>query len=355
MAVHEIAQAMSVMGHEVHVLYSCTATEPLPKDMEVPYHVHVLPYWSLSGTNLNLLNFPWKLHRLIREEKFDVVYGHSVESCFISDICRLHRIPFTFIFHAIWMAQPKGSLMNRLLDRVRYWDYYLLRRAIGKADNINTFSNFAKETIKGSLGEGISEKITIRKPGITSSWFKTKRQPGPGFQIIYWGRLEPVKGVDYLISGFEKVSSRVKNMTLKIIGDGSDNTRLQKMVVRFGLQDRISFLGRLDWDLIQDEASTAHLALFPSTMESFGLVIAEAMVMGLPVAAARSGSVPELIEHDKSGVLFPPRDADAIGELLLDYVRRPDFYEEIGQQGMVRAQKAYNWEGFAKHLLGEIS
>lgn len=144
-------------------------------------------------------------------------------------------------------------------------------------------------------------------------------------------------------------------MTLKIIGDGNDNTRLQKMVVRFGLQDRISFLGRLDWDLIQDEASTAHLALFPSTMESFGLVIAEAMVMGLPVAAARSGSVSELIEHDKSGVLFPPRDADAIGELLLDYVRRPDFYEEIGQQGMVRAQKAYNWEGFAKHLLGEIS
>lgn len=136
-------------------------------------------------------------------------------------------------------------------------------------------------------------------------------------QVIAVGRLEPVKGHQFLIEAFAKVTD--KSWQLCIIGDGSQKSALKQQAVNLGISDRVIFKGhQLDF---RKELSESQIYVLPSVKEGFPNSLIEAM--SLPLACI-SGDFYEgehdLVQDGVNGLLVPPCDACALGHALNNLV-----------------------------------
>lgn len=125
-------------------------------------------------------------------------------------------------------------------------------------------------------------------------------------KAVYVGRLGTEKGVQVLIGAWQRWGGSAP--LLEIIGDGPERARLEKMAGA-GLNRNIVFRGQLAYDQTQQALSRSCLLILPSLcFEGFPMVIREAFALGVPVAASRLGSMPDIVDDGKNGVLFTPGD-----------------------------------------------
>jgi N-acetyl-alpha-D-glucosaminyl L-malate synthase BshA len=141
--------------------------------------------------------------------------------------------------------------------------------------------------------------------------------------VVHMSNFRPVKRVDAVIEIFRRIRSHVRARLL-LVGDGPDVHLARERLATAGLMGSAEFLGeQLE---IVSVLSAADLFLLPSSQESFGLAALEAMACEVPVVASRVGGLPEVIEHGRTGFLFPPDDLTGMAEcgtrLLVDPVLR---------------------------------
>ena len=147
------------------------------------------------------------------------------------------------------------------------------------------------------------------------------------------GRLEKIKGYDILIRAFSLLD--FTRFELKIVGDGGEYNNLQTLIDHLGLIKRIQLLGRIDYPYQQ--ISDFDIFIQPSRSEAFGLAIIEAMALGVPVIATRTGGVVDLLAQGNAGYLvnaeFPEGIADAVNELTSN----EEMYSNFSIQGVMKA------------------
>jgi len=119
---------------------------------------------------------------------------------------------------------------------------------------------------------------------------------------------------------------------LMLIGDGPDRSAAEYLALKYGVQDRIHFLGKQD--NVNELLPVADLMIMPSEMESFGLAALEAMACGVPPIATRVGGVPELITDGKNGLLFEIGDVDGMAAAAVALLR-----DEPRLQAMILAAR----------------
>ena len=123
-------------------------------------------------------------------------------------------------------------------------------------------------------------------------------------------RLEVEKGVDVLI----RAAAAIPELDLVIAGDGSCRATLEATAAELGIAERVHFLGyRSDPAAL---LANADLFVLPSLVEGFPLSVVEAMAAGVPVVASDIGGTREAVEHERTGLLVPPRDADALAAAI---------------------------------------
>jgi len=134
--------------------------------------------------------------------------------------------------------------------------------------------------------------------------------PDEGF-ALFVGRLSPEKGLDVLLDAV----AQVPELALKIVGDGPERARVERVVRERGLTN-VAVLGSLDRAAVFDTMRRARVLVVPSQWhEPFGHVVTEAFSSGLPVIASDLGAFPELIT-DPVGVVFPAKDTVARARAL---------------------------------------
>jgi glycosyltransferase involved in cell wall biosynthesis len=102
---------------------------------------------------------------------------------------------------------------------------------------------------------------------------------------------------------------------LHIRGHGPLKPELEQLVDALNLQTQVKFLGMMTRDELRDLITQSHALVSSSTVETFGVTVAEAMACGRPVVSTRSGG-PEDFVTERSGILLPPRDLDALAAAL---------------------------------------
>ncbi len=152
------------------------------------------------------------------------------------------------------------------------------------------------------------------------------------------------KGLDTLIEAFHQVTQEEPDTSLVLVGEGPLRSGLEAIVRRYGLQERVKFLG------LQARAEIARLLgdcamlVLPSRAEPFGLVLAEAMAARRPVAATTVGGIPEVVEHEKTGLLVPPDRPDALAAAILRLLRSPDLRQRLAAAGYERVSRRFSAE-----------
>jgi glycosyltransferase involved in cell wall biosynthesis len=154
------------------------------------------------------------------------------------------------------------------------------------------------------------------------------------------GRLEPVKGLGFLLEAAALLRPRFPDLRVELAGSGSDESRLRSLAERLGLAGSVGFLG---W---QNDVNALHrrwqVLVQPSLHEAFGLAALEAMASGVPVVASATGGLPELVEDEQSGFLVSVGDVEALASRLGRLLEDEALRLRMGEAARRRAESSFS-------------
>jgi glycosyltransferase involved in cell wall biosynthesis len=173
--------------------------------------------------------------------------------------------------------------------------------------------------------------------------------------LLYAGNIRPHKNVARLIEAFSVLKTELradeqwKNLKLLIIGDElSKHQVLRRTVARSGVQHDVRFLGFVSTETLTQFYKCAHVFVFPSLYEGFGLPPLEAMANGTPVLTSNVSSLPEVVGD--AALLVNPENVFEIARGLKHLILDAHLREELIQKGYAQARK-YSWKKAAELVL----
>ncbi|HEX3247288.1 MAG TPA: glycosyltransferase, partial [Chloroflexota bacterium] len=291
----------------------------------------------------------WRLGSLMRRESFDIVHVHSLRA----EICA-----------AFWASSvtPRPRLIRSIHNTDALYDHPVLRRlgawSASKMDRIISISDAVTEFARAHLGPTAAPVERIYY-GLDPDQYRRDRSRQPGtMKVAIVARLAAQKGHHVLLDAIQEVARSIPSVHLLVIGHEDDLTmaELQGYADQLRIKDNVSFLGfRADIaELIED----ADLFVLPSLWEGFGLVLIEAMALGLPVVASSVGPIPEIVLDGQSGRLVPPGNAPALADAIRGLLESPDTAFAMGHAGRERVKAAFGVQkmvGAIERVYAELS
>jgi colanic acid/amylovoran biosynthesis glycosyltransferase len=175
------------------------------------------------------------------------------------------------------------------------------------------------------------------------------RAPGDPVRLFFCARLREKKGLEYALQALARTREKHPEVILHIGGDGPEEPRARALVDELGLDDAVRFLGFLSHDRFLSELSAADLFIQPSVTARDGdseggapTTLLEAQACGLPILATTHADIPNVVRHERSGLLSPERDVDALTEHLLELLANPNRWAPMGQAGRQHIEAHHN-------------
>jgi glycosyltransferase involved in cell wall biosynthesis len=166
--------------------------------------------------------------------------------------------------------------------------------------------------------------------------------------LLAIGRLTPQKDHATLLRAFARVRERHPTAVLAILGVGPLEQETRALAADLRVDGAVFLPGRLE---IRDWLERADAFVHSSRWEGFGMVLLEAMLAGLPVAATRVSAVPEVVADGETGLLVPPGSADALADALDALLSDPARARALGEAGRRRARERFSVAGMADRTL----
>ncbi|NND70380.1 MAG: glycosyltransferase family 4 protein [Rhodothermales bacterium] len=357
LSTHYLASSLGQRGHSVHVVYTKPPWERVPVPDTLPYRLHwaILPALRSNRRatfrSLSALSVARVVRDIIESQEGSVViHCNGEEGGCLGAVsrelnCPLVCTPRHVRYPTSFLEWDKMSIGRYLLQFLTEPKYLMQRRAARAADLVAPASKAAATLTQEALGID-PEKITVVKNGVSGEYFQ--REPGydPEGFLIFFGRIDEVKGVGTLIRAIELLGSVAEKIV--IVGRGPEKARYKRLVDAAGMSDRITFR---DWMTQADLArflKEAQLAVLPSRHESFGVAIANAMASGLPVISTRVDAIPELIEHGVTGYLVEPDDPVALANGINLLTSDKDYASGLASKGAAFVRSNLTWDKTAE-------
>jgi glycosyltransferase involved in cell wall biosynthesis len=176
----------------------------------------------------------------------------------------------------------------------------------------------------------------------------------PEFLVGIVGRLQPWKGQDRFIEAIADLRRRGHRVRGLVVGGNSHNlspgyeTVLRQLAVESGVAPFITFTGHVDDPA--DQIKTMDVLVNASRQEPFGIVLLEAMALGVPVMAPAEGGPLEIIEPDRSGVLVKSPSAASLVEGLERVLADPEFRRQLAERGRDRVRARFSADKMCRRL-----
>ncbi len=248
------------------------------------------------------------------------------------------RLGFRLVL-TVWETIPFGDAYRRFRGR---------RQRAETIPRVDLFLAATERARSALLLEGVSpERIEVAPPGVDSSRFRSDRPPAEHL-ILSIGRLVWEKGHQDLLRAVAVLRERGVHANVLVVGTGPEEARLRAHARDLGVADRVEWRGGVSYEQIPDvfdRASCFVLASLPTTRweEQFGMVLAEANAAGVPIAAAGSGAIPEVLQG--TGRIFAPGDwpglADELEAVLAEPPARVSAPELVRRYSVDEAAERY--------------
>jgi glycosyltransferase involved in cell wall biosynthesis len=276
----------------------------------------------------------WQLIRLFRQERPALVHTHT------SKAGVLGRVAAWFARVPVIVHTPHGHVFYGHFGPFRSWVFLQIERALSAITDrlIALTESERQDHLDRAVGK--PDRFRVVPSGINRERFgrarvQGKQQPDwfgcPSNALVVGsvGWLTDIKGHAYLIEAIAKLKQDFPALHLVVIGSGDRHDSLLQQADLAGIRDAVHLLGHRD-DI---EVCLAGMDLFvlPSLNEGMGRALIEAMSAGLPVIASHVGGIPAVVNHERTGLLVPPGDADALADALRRLLDRPEWATQLGQ------------------------
>lgn len=179
-------------------------------------------------------------------------------------------------------------------------------------------------------------------------------------KILFVGRLIEKKGVEYLIKAIPYISAW-NECKLIIVGKGFEEDKLKKLVIDLDLENNVKFIGKVSRNKITKYFKSSDIFILPSIVDSkgevetLGVVLIEAMAMGIPVIGSDIGGIPDVIDDSINGFLVEPKSitdiADKVIKLLSDKKLRNKFIKNAKK----KVKEKFDWNNIALDIENVIN
>ena len=278
----EIAVGMAARGHKITVL--TTSQGPSAKTSCAGGITVIRFRWIESFFSRLSLNLGLSLHR--HKSEFDVILNMEYWNGFLSLEAAVLCSPKITVLFPLFHAMRGQDRARTLLHRgYRIIGALILERSVG----IVCLSRYEAESLL-SVFPGQRHKVTIIRPGVQAAPRAAK--PRFAFKILVISSLVPFKGVLSVI----KALTLLPNHFLDVVGDGPQRVELEKLATDMGIRPRIKFHGYVSDAEKNELLGSASVLVHLSSVESYSLVVGEALASGLPCVVRNANALREWID-----------------------------------------------------------
>lgn len=283
---------------------------------------------------------------LVKELQIDIVHAHEVKSDVITYLAaRLHAVPIVTTLHG-WIG---NSLKQRLLLK-------LDKRIVRGFDRVIAVSRRIEEELIASGVPGAKLRLLhnaivlerYRRTGRGGTLVELIGRPVSKPVLASLGRLSPEKGHADLVKAIDIVRRRGQNVSLVLIGDGPERSKLVQEVTALGLQESVHLPGYIQEP--QRLLEEIDLMVLPSHTEGLPNAALEALLMEVPVLATRVGGTPEVITDGDTGRLVPAHSPEALAEGILEFLAAPATWKQMASRGKVMVEMNFDFRARTRRL-----
>lgn len=275
-----------------------------------------------------------ELYAFIRKHRFDIVHTHISKAGILGRFAaKLAKVPV--IVHT-----PHGHVFHSYYGFLKTSIFKLLEKmAVGTTDKMIALTGQERDEHL-ALGIGAREKFEVIQSGIDIENFSQKPDETACDAVRKrWAltrehrvvgtvaRLVPVKGHEFLIQAMPEIIQSFSKARFLFVGDGEKKEDLIAMAKKLGVHSHLIITGH-QTD-VRAFYSLMDVFVLPSLNEGMGRVILEAMSGGVPVVATSVGGILNLVQHEQTGVLVPPRDSAALSRAVVDLLSDAEKAKQI--------------------------
>lgn len=338
-----------------------------PAKWEFLTHEEGAPSKMANKPWLQLLAIPYiisgffKCIKICRKFKPDIIHAHwPFPHAYIAlGAAKLFKIPLVLNFHGAEL----------LLIRKKKWVKPLLKFAISQAQAVFANSSFTASKIKA-----------LRNVDVEWSPYGTTLETGTGnaephpvqgkFKILFVGRHIERKGIRYLIEAAKYLPR--DQFEIRIVGVGDLTDELKKLAANViarnvsdeaiqggsaALPAEIIFTGKLSPEALANEYKTANVFTLPAIVDSkgdtegLGVVLIEAMELGLPIVASNVGGIPDVVIDGETGILVPEKDPEALANAYKRLAAEPELVKHLLAGAQKRINECFTWDGIIERQI----
>ncbi len=338
-----------------------------PASWEFLTHEEGAPSKMANKPWLQLLAIPYiisgffKCIKICRKFKPDIIHAHwPFPHAYIAlGAAKLFKIPLVLNFHGAEL----------LLIRKKKWVKPFLKFAIGQAQAVFANSSFTAGKIKA-----------LRDVEIEWSPYGTTLETGTGnaephaingkFKILFVGRHIERKGIRYLIEAAKYLPR--DQFEIRIVGVGDLTDELKKLAANViarnvsdeaiqggsaALPAEIIFTGKLSPEALANEYKSANVFTLPAIVDSkgdtegLGVVLIEAMELGLPIVASNVGGIPDVVIDGETGILVPEKDPEALASAYKRLAAEPGLIKQLLAGAQKRINECFTWDGIIERQI----
>ena len=292
---------------------------------------------------LDVLRAAWSLARIYRRVRPDLVVSLITHANILALLAARLFSPKTKVVicehtHLSVNIHDFYPRLHRLLRRLISWLYPSACRIVAITEGV-------KDDLAESFGLRREDIEVIHNPTDLILLREKAKEPAPELRsgpepvVLGIGRFVNQKGFVYLLRAMALVR-REMAARLVLVGDGPLRPLLEEEAQRLGMGDAVQFLG------FQKNAvkylSKASVFVFPSIYEALGLVLLEALSVGIPVVATRCRGPLEIFQDEVNGLLVPVRDEKALSAAILRLLRDPGLRDRLSRAGLVRVEEEFS-------------
>lgn len=331
---------MSRCAKELSATFNVTSVIASRSKLLDYFHNTDLEYEQLKRKSSFSIVASMKLAKIIDEKGIDIIHLHWTKD-----------IPIV-VFAKLFSKRKPKIVQTRHMTMTRFKNDFYHKFLYRHIDTILCVTQQVEEQIKAFITEDICPKTQTLYLGANSmkmlsnqeiTTFKEELNVGDAFMIGLIGRINEFKGQHLLIESMKTLKAKQLNVIAYIVGHAMSETYLEKLkqdVHANELEEQITFVGFTKEP--QKFMQACDVVLMTSRNETFGLVTIEAMKCGTAVIGANSGGVLEIIDDEKSGLLFESGNAEDLATKIEQLYNNEDLKEKLAFAGKQKADTMFD-------------